>query len=840
MSGTVHFYRALRRAFMIALLFVPSLYAQEAQDLVLMNEDEASPEKTAQEQPVLTSKKIRSIHYQGNILVSESTLKAKNPYQEGSLFRSKKSRDLIQAYLDMGYFSGITIQAQEVNDQEIDLYITLTEDTPVNSFTFKGNNHLKDTEIEPVTKHTSFKTINDEKLAVVAEQIKNLYQTKGYHHSSVTFDKEVLPDASVAVHVIIDEGPLSRVKRVCFTGNTTIPTKRLRAMTFTKEDWVLGFMDRAGTYHPDALMMDKYVLENFYQSNGFLTARIKNIDIHEDEKTKDVSVTFDIEEGDLYTVSSVSVEGNDIMSEAEMLPFIPITPGELYSKERIRMALQALRLLWGNKGYVFAETNPSLLPDRETKTVALSFVTEPGLPVNVNRIAVVGNTKTRDYVVRRHIDFDEGELLTSAKMDAVQQRIERLGYFDQRQGINWKISRVNEKEADLNLIVKEGKTGNFSAQLGFGGTDPGQLNSGPADSPSLGLRISGSVSDINLFGRGIQYNLGGSYSSGDYSVNASLYNPWLFNRPIGGGLNIYHRKTRYDDLKNVANAPEERTVGGGASINFMSSTLGYTNFVFSGGFDNITNNRVTPRPTLGLGKAFEDELQAIFSRRFESGELAWFNSVIEQDRRNHPLQPSRGYHWTLMSRFGMSPRNQGMDAQSLANFGFYKFEADFRWYTPLINEYDLIFHFHAHFGAIAQFNNRTIPYRELFHIGGPATVRGYTFGQIGPSILGDSLGATKAFFVNIELLFPIRPDNSIRGVIFYDGGAGWDTPFANQINASASEFRNNSFNYRHAIGFGVRLTSPTPMRVDWGFKLDHRKRLGEAISEIHFNMSHDF
>ena len=164
---------------------------------------------------------------------------------------------------------------------------------------------------------------------------------------------------------------------------------------------------------------------------------------------------------------------------------------------------------------------------------------------------------------------------------------------------------------------------------------------------------------------------------------------------------------------------------------------------------------------------------------------------------------------------------------------------DASWCTPLIAEYDLIFYLHGHMGLIGQINNGNVPYRELYNIGGPSTVRGFTFGQIGPQIFGDPLGAKKAFWVNVELRFPITSDMSIKALVFYDGGAGWDP--VNESSASIRDSTTNKFfNYRHAVGIGIRLTQPAPVKIDWGFKLDRNKRLGEKIDEVHFTMTQEF
>ncbi|MDP3889030.1 MAG: BamA/TamA family outer membrane protein, partial [bacterium] len=121
-------------------------------------------------------------------------------------------------------------------------------------------------------------------------------------------------------------------------------------------------------------------------------------------------------------------------------------------------------------------------------------------------------------------------------------------------------------------------------------------------------------------------------------------------------------------------------------------------------------------------------------------------------------------------------------------------------------------------------------------IGGPASVRGFLFGQIGPKFDGDPIGASKALFLNAELVFPITSDMNMQGVAFYDGGAGFDNPYV--CNTSRQFITDNRFDYRHSVGFGIRLLSPIPIKVDWGFKIDPRK--GESSHEVHFGATYDW
>ena len=235
------------------------------------------------------------------------------------------------------------------------------------------------------------------------------------------------------------------------------------------------------------------------------------------------------------------------------------------------------------------------------------------------------------------------------------------------------------------------------------------------------------------------------------------------------------------------------------------------------------------------------EYNKILTQEFTPGEYVWVAGNIEQDKRNHPMHTSRGQKWKIISKVAIpSFDRERTDAVPgdpiLRKIGYAKLFLDYLWYTPLIGEQDLVFKLHLFFGLATPLKGRTIPFNELFHIGGDTTVRGFTYGEIGPKFLGDTIGSKKALFMNAELIFPITNDLSMKGVIFYDGGAGWDNPYACDVTPGL--ITNNGFDYRHSVGFGIRLLRPMPVRIDWGFKLD--PRTGEQESQVHFGMTYDW
>jgi len=787
-------------------------------------------------------KTINNIIIEGNVQVPQYTILSKIPYVIGGEFNPSNTRILIKNLYDLGFFNSIEIEVEELGNNKIDLYIILNEKKRLEKLSFHGNKHLTKEEIENKLKISEILTADLEELEALAEKIKKLYCEKNYHGVQIKTILNITKNGNIEADFFIDEGKASLVKRVNFIGNKSFNSKKLKDMIFTREDWIGGFLDKAGTFQPDAIEYDKYVIENFYQSNGFLTARVTDVNIDIDPETQYVTVTFVIEEGDIFTIGKVTANindslmqtnssnmsqitinnGNDTISIENILKALPIKSGQLYSKEAIRQAIELLRLTWGQFGYIYADIEPQIQPNLDEKIVDINFNFDLGSKVFLNRINIIGNKKTKDKVIRRYIDMDEGDLLTSQSMDISKSRIESLGFFEPNTGVGWKINKIDENLADLDLIVNEIRTGKISGQIGYGGAD--------SQSPSSSVKISAAISDRNFMGKGIRYNFNYTYSPGDRGLIFNVYQPWLFDRPLGIGLDAYKRKSAYEDFANLLNTPVEDILGGACQMSYSPVKIPDL-----GIFGNFGAERISyEKPIIALRNSANPEVNQLFQiladRRFQPGILSWIAFNLGQDRRNHPVFPSRGYNWNLATRFAI-PNSNG-------NFSFAKVDFGFSWLTPLIGEASLIYLLHTHFGYIHQINNGNIPYRELYHVGGPSTVRGFLYGQIGPQVYSDSLGAKKAFWINMELIFSVTQDQSVRGVFFYDGGAGWDTPNAQTFNLLP--IQNNTFNYRHAIGFGIRITKPTPFRIDWGFKLDRNKRRGEKVGEVHFSMTQDF
>ncbi len=836
-------------AIVICLIVPTVLLNQEAEtikpelediDQINLPDQELSQEESLTSQD-LSGRIIRDIIVTGNTQVNTAAVLTKLPYRKGQIFDPIKSREAIRnLYFDLKRFRNISIMADPIDENTIDLHIIVEEKIPVGEIVFEGNSAISEKDLKEKIPQLDVQAIDQEELKPFAQAIKKQYIERGYYNAKVEPDL-TLSDSGKAIIVFrITEGCRSLVKRIDFKGNKNISGKTLRSIIYTREDWLLSFMDKSGTFLPDRLEADKHAIEMYYQSKGYMNAKVAAVQTNMDPCTNDFNLVFEIQEGDLYTINCVSAPGNDLLSECDLLKVIPIAPCDLYSREKLVEAIKNLELLWGNFGYLYAHIEPSIEPNDDNKTVDISFRSELGNQITLENLTIRGNKKTRDKIIRRQITFGEGDLLTNIRMEQTKERIQSLGYFDQRDGVNWRIIRTSDTTADVDLLLKEAKTGHLGFQLGFAG-DPNSIVE-----PLKGMSLQLDVGDSNLFGSGMSTNLMTKFSHEDFILNFNLTQPWLFDRPIFGAIDVFHKRVAYEDLNYVAAPINEIDTGMLLTGGFMTSW--YNNFLRDTlirgalGLDNI---RYQPLPVASIQELREpdktlaqDQYNIILRKMFNPGNYGSFSFNMGQEKRNHPIHPSNGYSWLARASITFN--------FSQSCLGFHKYDLDAHYFTPLIGDYDLIFHLRGYIGFLFPFKNRLVPYRELFHIGGPASVRGFLFGEIGPQFnvndplsgptRGDSIGGSKATWVNAELIFPITRDMNFKGVLFYDGGAGWDNPYADCVDRRF--IRNNHFNYRHAVGFGIRIYNPMPLRVDWGFKLDPRK--GEPAYEVHFNTSYDW
>jgi outer membrane protein insertion porin family len=807
---------------------------------------------------------VKEIKIEGLVYVPKEAVLAKLTIKEGEKLDAKKCSLIVRNIYNLGYFSDVVLEYEESDeyDNKITIYIKVKEKQKLADIIFNGNDHLSQETLEKKFNISKIHWIDQQNATVLCEKIKKLYAEKQYHKATIGYRIEPVDNDKTSFNVYFDikEGVFGRVKTISFKGNKELSRHQIKEAIVSKEYWLLGFLDRGGVFRKEMVDFDRYQIESFYQSKGFFEAKVTDVKLDEDPESGMIDITFYISEGPLYRFGLINVPENKDIPYFQMRRLIGIDSGEIYSREKIKIAINELKMALGETGYMYANVNPKMKVDKEKNLINLDFVIEKGKPIYVRRINIKGNTKTHEEIIRREILFNEGELLTSKKLQLGKRSVETLGYFAPNTGVDWNLQTIDAFQADLDLIVQEAKTGRFYLNIGINsGSDAGrslqmieatQREPRWYDTLLTTSKIGLTIQDSNWSGKGLRYYVDGSYSNVDKSLSCGMSTNWLYDLPVSAGWNLSFRDVFYSDFKQSTTPPNEKNRGGNVQFGFRSHKLNMVLFALSTGIDTISYKEpVIPKLAFPENISYQLAYSEIVRRSFQPGAITWATFSISDDKRNHSIRASEGYQWLIDCKVAFP--NQSIFMNN-SNFGYIRTGFDGRWYTPLIKTFDVIFYLHGYGGIIFRMPGCNVPYKELFHVGGPQSVRGFLYGQIGPTLMGSSLGATKSFFVNAEIQCPINKTASMTGILFYDGGAAWDTIFNDtenpQLNGSdclkdifnytptEMLIRNNSLKYRHSVGVGIRLTSPMPIKIDWGFKIDRNKKAGEPLSEVHISM----
>jgi outer membrane protein insertion porin family len=839
MVGQIHFKGLLVKNFYIILFAVLACVQQESYSQA--SEIPETPEISDKERDVsatpvgtavnLSSDKsslnkqedkkliIKKIEIEGNKHVKKEVLLMRLPYKIGMKFDPAQSATALNNLYDLGYFRQISLEGEKLSDTAMKLIVCVEEKKLLEKIEFKGNKALRTSKIKEKLDAKKITTIDEESMQKIASRIKTLYKEENRHLVEIKtqlIPNKKNPDKASAIFTI-SEGPKTSVARVYFVGNTNIPERKLRTAVFTREDWLLSFTDSAGTYQEEALEVDKHKLEYLYRDHGFLMAKVYKTKVSYSKDKRKITVTFFINEGDQYHVRSIKAPGDEIFGQDELLPCITIESQKPYSQTKLVQSINKLKELWGEKGYIYADVYPQVVPDEKSHNVDVTFHVERGKKMYVNRIVVTGNNETRDKVIRRQLNIVEGDLITSTELRKSKDRVEYLSFFE-RDGVNWKIHRITDELADLEMNVKEAKTGNLNFMVSYGSD---QYNTKPTIKGSVAIEKS------NILGLG--YDAGGLIQATRrhlQRLELHFFDPNILDSDISGSYLLYKRWDEYDQWTYVDKIPIQKIMGVNTRFGFPLKRIDkQLQAILDLGVEDIWNNK--PSALGRYGYIFEP----IVRRTFQEGTLKWIGVDLVKDTRNHQIYPRSGYKITFSNKWAPAAINK--------QFSFLRTELEGSCYTALIGQDSLVLAVRAKVGRITELSdNKIIPYKELFHMGGQTTVRGFTWGGIGPAwrLTNNPLGARNAVLFTTELVFPLIEDYSMKGHVFYDTGAGWDTPKKDITDHSL--IKRDSFHLRHSIGIGLNLIKPIPAKIDWGFKLDRKRSEHESPNEFHLSMNY--
>jgi outer membrane protein insertion porin family len=715
---------------------------------------------------------VQDIEIRGQQRTPESTIRFYLKTEIGQPYAPQTLREDVRRLYALRNFEDIRVTAEEVANG-VRLIITVVEKPAIRTVAFSGNRAIADDEIKKRLPLKERDTFDRNRLNETVTGLQQYYQQEGYYFAYVSPDVTPVEGNQVDIRLRITEGNKIRIDRIRFTGNRHFTDRELRQVVQLKEFVVPILSGATSLYRPEALRIDVQLLENFYQNHGFINIQIGEPVVEINREASAIVITVPIaNEGEQFKVGRITLTPDEVFTAEELRQKVRLTTGEIYSREAVRRDIQALTEAYADRGYAFADVAPTVSIDPQTRLIHLGFSTRPGPRVYIGRIDIVGNERTRDWVIRRELRLDEGELYSGSKLRRSRQRLTNLQYFEEVK-IDTK-RRTEEGLMDLQVDVTEQSTGQFTAGLGFSSIES--------------VVFTASVTQRNLFGRGQSVTASARVGSLSADFLLSFQEPYLFGKPIQAGVSVFRRSADFFAFDSV------RT---GFSLSLGRSLGEFTQISATYGFEFLEISDLDPSASELLEEEEGQSTTGSITPR-----IVW-------DSRDNRFDPSQGSLHSFEVQFaGLGGSNR-----------FIKILGSSTWHFPLPG--GLTGFIRGRFGIGTGYGDASLPAAERFFLGGVTTVRGFDFRDLGPKDNEDNpLGGTS--FVQFNLEVGRSLGRLLRLVAFLDAG--------NVYPAS------NPFDFgelRRSAGFGIRILTPVgPIRLDYGFKLDRRP--GESVGELGF------
>src|SRR6201996_6284613 len=430
--------------------------------------------------------------------------------------------DGLKALIETGLFQDV-----KINNVGGHLVGTVVENPVIGRIAFEGNKKVKDDQLSSEIQSKPRGTFSRPMVQADSERIAEIYRHNGRYDVRVNPQIIEQPNNRVDLIFEITEGQKTGVKQIEFIGNQAYSSYRLKDVIKTHESNFLSFLGGNDVYDPDRVESDRDLIRRYYLKHGFADVQVVAALTEYDPDKKGFLVTFKIEEGQQYRVASVNfassiatLDGNTLSS------FSQVYVGSLYNAEALEKSVENMQIEASRRGYAFAIVKPRGDRNFDNHTVSITFAIDEGPRIYIERINIHGNTRTRDYVIRREFDISEGDAYNRALVDRTERRLKNLDFFK-----TVKITTEPGSSSDrvvLNVELEEKSTGDFSVSGGYSTTD--------------GALAEVSISERNLLGRGLYAKASVTYGQYARGVPLSFVEPYLLDYRVAAGIDVFYRE----------------------------------------------------------------------------------------------------------------------------------------------------------------------------------------------------------------------------------------------------------------------------------------------------------
>lgn len=597
----MRFFAILATAVM-AFSFESAVYAQEA------------PVATPQ-QPTL----IRNIQVQGNQRVEANTVASYLLFAPGDPYSEDRIDMSVKTLYATGLFADVAIQP----GADGNVLIRVIENPIINRVILEGNKSLKSDKITDEIEAEPRAIFTRSNVQADVQRIIELYRQSGRFAATVSPKVVQQPQNRVDLIFEITEGPVTGVKRINIIGNSEFPDRRLRKEIVTAESSWYKFFSSNDNYDPGRLEFDREQLRTFYTNRGFADFRVVSAVAELTPDQEDFYITFTVDEGEEYIWGDISVETElDDLNSDFLERLISIKPGAIYNASRVENVIDTLNFAAGTSGYAFVDIQPNIKRNRDTKTVDLVFNVVEGPRVYIERIDVVGNTTTLDYVIRREMELVEGDAFNRILLDRSRNRVRALRFFEDVEITETQGSAPDR--AIVEVAVKEQPTGELSFSAGFSSADA--------------FLVDLSITQRNLRGRGQLLRFVIRASSNRREVDLRFTEPRFLGRNLAAGVELFDVVI---DFIEEAGFRQSRT-GGQLTLAFPLTEYTTLSTRYSLRREQIESPRVNSQLCEG------DQSTLLIQDRSLCDQIdgrisSIFGYTFGWDRRNDPITPTRGF-----------------------------------------------------------------------------------------------------------------------------------------------------------------------------------------------------
>lgn len=507
------------------------------------------PSTTEAAQPVAApavQRVVRSVTVSGNQRLEAETVLSYTALRPGEPYDNERLDQALRDLLATELFADVTIAGADTGD----LVIQVRENPVINRIVLEGNRRLKDDKISPEIRLAPRQIFTRSRARADVARIIELYRRQGRYAARVEPQIVQLDQNRVDVVFEIDEGPKSRVRQINIIGNEQFGDGKLISEMATREASWWNLLQSNDTYDPDRLAYDQQKLRQFYLTQGYADFRVVSAVAELTPDRRDFIITYVVEEGPRYRFGDVNIESDVRDLSAELLRAnVPMQSGDWFDAQRVEDTVTRLNETAGLFGYAFSDVRPQYQRNRENLTMSVTFRVAETPRVYVERIEISGNTNSHDKVIRREFQLAEGDPFSSVAVSRSRDRIRSLGFFQEELEIQQEQGSGPDRVV-LGVEVEERATGELQLSAGYSSLEA--------------FLISLSVRQRNFRGLGQELRASVNYSSYSKSAELGFTEPYLFDRNIAIGFDLYRRD--YNSFNFVGNNREttyEQTSTGG-------------------------------------------------------------------------------------------------------------------------------------------------------------------------------------------------------------------------------------------------------------------------------------